>query len=219
MRGLLSVVSLMAGILTAVPASVAAPADIRDEVVELLDVSRPGQPVRCPSVAAVEGQGITGGCMLEEAAQNVDLTLLTAVGEIRLAECSLYMPVAADGKGTVFGSPPGLVGDRSCGAIEPCGGGRYGVIVPPSRGRLYHDPAGRLHRRLPICLNTWLGRFEGDIDVPLHLEHGEWWSNDIRIPVGLSGLAFNGRWRLKRNIHDRVKLRDKAVHLSVRPAR
>ena len=196
-------------------ASGQAPVSGEQAPVEVFDVKH-AKPVLCPTDVTPVGKiRVVGRCGLEEAAQGVDVTVLTAFGEIKLATCWFYMADTVYRDGTVVSSRFSHLGE-GCEDIEPCSGDRY---QPSIHGQLYLDGRGRVHRRLPMCIETLLGRFEGDLDLALHLERGEWWTHDIRMPVGLSGFAFNGRWRLKRNIHTRPVVTDKGVNLSVRPAR
>jgi hypothetical protein len=182
------------------------------------DVSR-ATPARCmPAVDVPDVTSPDGRCQLEEATQDVELSVLTAFGEVHLATCSIYRNVAVAGDGTVASSSFTVVGGRGCDSVTTCRGGRYGFTPVRMPGRLYLDGAGRVHRVLDVCFDSALGRFRGRVDVTLHREGGEWWSRNRSMPVGLTGWTLTGDWRLKRNINDRRRLHDKAVHLSVRPA-
>lgn len=214
-----SVLAIAVGLLMAVPfASHATPEQIAEGgPVEVFDVKREPSvlcPSKLPPIASIRK---ISRCELEEAMQESEVTVLTAVGEMSLGTCSFYMNVNVYADGSVVSSLPSNVGGGRCSDIDTCGGDRYEASL---RGQLYLGRNGDVHRVLPLCIDSWIGRFEGETDVALHFEQGgELWSHDVRVPLGMSGLAFNGRWRLKRNIHQRMRESIKGVRMSVRPAK
>ncbi len=183
---------------------------------KVIDESRPA-PRPCSQIRNVTPYYLKGGCILEEVGWGVDAYVLTAIGEIKLAHCDLFIDIHVDGDGRAMVDGFGGAGG-TCDRLNVCFSGANRLARVPFNGRLYRDRAGELHQHIDMCLDTTIGRFRGGFDIPLQDDYeGVWRSKrGISIPVGSSGMRLVGKWRLKRNIGDRYDETRRATRLSVR---
>lgn len=190
MRAVAQVAST-AAILTAlifVPLAAAAPVEVRD--------TSNGADVRCSEIRTLGPAAATGGCLIDAFAGEVDMKVVTSLGQFDFGTCGASYTVRIGGRGRTLTEEVLVLGPSPCPDVEPCFPGDSNDDLDPYRweGRI-RAIGDRLEHRVEACLDTCMGRFEGELVTPLRERGGRWYAMAEEGAVGMSGWALGGaRW-------------------------
>lgn len=165
-------------------------------------VSAASDQAGCPAISRGRGGAARGGCVLKMGSQGIDVSVLTAVGEMPFASCLFFYTVHVDAGGRTLVSGVEMFGDSPCSDAVPCFPRSFftdGIqdTAPAWDGRLTPDGQGGFLHRVDACLDTCMGRFEGEVVLRLERDaRGRWRSLAGEATVGRSGWTFDGAWKV-----------------------
>ena len=153
------------------------------------DLTSPRGP-RCPATSTARYPKVTGGCLVTTAQETVRLSLRTAFGAMRFAECEVSYDVRVDGSGRGWIVNIAVAGRNPCFDALPCWDREDRQV--PWRARIERDDGGRLRLRVrDACLDTCVGRFEGRWEIAMTERRRSWRLRSASM-VGTSGWRFDG---------------------------
>jgi hypothetical protein len=165
------------------------PTPVRRGGVVVRDLTAPGSP-RCPAIGVARFPVLSGGCLMTVGQESARLSLRTAFGAMRFAECDLFYDVRLDGSGGGWVEDIGITGGDPCFDVLSCWDREREKVPWPAQLERY----GRQQIRLRIddvCLDTCVGRFEGRWDVEM-VERANGWRLRSASTIGTSGWSFDG---------------------------
>lgn len=164
-----------------------------------------GEP--CPPIDATGGRFVRGGCRGVANAYATTLNVRTAFGRMKFGDCTTNFDMTFGADGEIWLDKLMLSGARPCGDVRPCAPPSVLALredgvgpppmdkVPPWRGRvLAVDGGDVVSARFRFCIDTCLGRYDGDLDVRLTKRDGRWRMRAESAGLRGSGLEVDGEW-------------------------
>jgi hypothetical protein len=134
-----------------------------------------------------------GGCLARVRSRPVEIKIETMVGEAVFATCRISFDMRIDGSGRTLVSDFNLFGFSPCNDVVVCFQDR---TITPWRGQIVAGADGALRYRTDACLDTCMGRFAGEVVVPLEPRANGWRAEVTSAPLGSSGWVLGGPWRI-----------------------
>lgn len=154
----------------------------------------------CPRLVRRSPGLIEGGCEVRVDGE-LALTAMTLVGPLRFARCDVEGLLRVGGDARTALSDIAIIGQQPCNDVTPCFGEEHTF---PLEGRVVARPDGSLLHVLDACFDTCLGRFAGELELPLRRSAAGWRMDAQRAVVGLSGWELDGALRLRDDLALRV---------------
>jgi len=196
----------IAGTLALIAASAASTSAVPDRQ-PVPTASKAATTTHCPRVVIERRPpSVEGGCALVATFERVDFEVLTVAGPGLLETCEMYYRLVFENDGRAWISKFGIssvaAGGRCGWTLMPCRWNGSGKPYPfreliPWQGTVKRVASRRYDVELAACLDSPVGRFEGDLNLTLNRRGGRWWARAMHAPVGDSGLRIHGRWRLR----------------------
>lgn len=147
---------------------------------------------RCPEVTSRRFPVISGGCVLTTDDEWLELSVRSPFGTMDLGMCEIWFRLRLDGKGRGWLDQFSIAGPNPCNDVVPCFDRNDHVIPWQARieDAVAADP-GSNRLSLDACLDTCVGRFEGDWKLDI-VERPRGWR--LRPTGGLAktGWHFSG---------------------------
>lgn len=149
---------------------------------------------------------VSGGCAVVATFERIAFDVLTLAGPRRLETCGMYFRMVFANDGRAWMSKFGLANvtpDGSCATtLIPCRYSGSGKPYPlqelvPWHGTIERTARGRYGVELDACVDSRVGRFEGNARFAVVARGGAWKAVARHATVGSSGLRVAGRWRLR----------------------
>jgi hypothetical protein len=146
---------------------------------------------RCRPVRTADFPRLAGGCAIDvEAADGLDISVLSAFGVMPFSRCGVSFVIRTAGTGDAWIEDLSVTGGSPCFDALPCLDREREKI--PWRGRL-RQRDGQLELSVAdACIDTCLGRFVGPWTVALSETRRGWRVRADEAMVGATGWRFDG---------------------------
>jgi len=148
-----------------------------------------GRPL-CPDTALDERGLVVGGCEMELATDQIDLSVWGPFGVLPYGDCDVFLRLLVDGSGRAWVTDLEVDGWNPCPDTVACRGRDMENV--PWAATIEPDDAGRaLLRIVNVCLDTCIGRFRGDWDMEMTPTIRGWRLRFVSM-IGDSGFKADG---------------------------
>lgn len=162
-----------------------------------------GKAIPCDELSASSYPVIRGGCNVYGTAP-IDITVRTMFGPLRFGRCevSVNFLIGPTGRTWLQSFESGSGG--ACGDMLPCREKAPAAEIAsanklPWKGTITPS-SGRPRVELDLCLDTCMGKFEGNVPFTLIQERGDLTLRARNSVAGVSGLELDGQWDLNASI-------------------
>jgi hypothetical protein len=167
---------------------------------------RTGEPVEvwsrgkapCPPVDGGDPRDVVGGCTVSAFGARGTLSVLGPLGVQPFVDCGISYTLHVDSLGRGWVDTFGFVGSSRCTEARACwlSRGSDGLENAPWRARIVRDAHG-LALVMGACLDTCIGRFEGDVRFDMRPTPHGWRLRADSAALGASGWRIDGEHRLR----------------------
>jgi hypothetical protein len=160
----------------------------------------------CAPVDAGHSRFVRGGCRARAYDFSTQLSIRTAFGMMRFGNCATLFDLSIAAGGRMWLDNLRIGGEQPCSDVWPCSPPEVIALrktpldtpplglVPPWQGKLLTAQGGGFAGRFGFCVDTCVGRYDGEVHVKLVRKDGAWVMRARSAGVGATGLAVDADW-------------------------
>jgi hypothetical protein len=162
-----------------------------DTAVEGLD----GDGGRCFDFTEDTYPEIEADCQFRAEGTRVGVSILTAFGRFKFADCIVRYTALVDGQGRTWTTEMSFDWEinNGCADVNQCVGDGGSI---PWRGRIRSDGEGAFVHEMNVCMRTCVGFYTGTLEMRLERSGERWRTEAVDSSVGASGFRLDGPLRV-----------------------